>query len=159
MNPAQEHFASNIIRRKLIAAIDNIPKPEYSQHTFLLFLPEKEHHEIGLLLANFLIRSAGIKTIYLGCNVPFENVKKTAELVDIDFVLSFFITPRQEGFHTRYLQQLSDTFNDQSILVAGRVLHDIHPNFPKNVRYLIDVPDLEHFLEENMNQPSSSREY
>jgi DNA-binding transcriptional MerR regulator len=48
--PAQEHFFSNLIKQKIFAAIDATPLPQNADQTWLLFLPETESHEIGLLL-------------------------------------------------------------------------------------------------------------
>jgi len=49
--PSQEHFLSSIIRQKLYAAIDACEIEERSNNSWLLFLPEDEDHDIGLLLA------------------------------------------------------------------------------------------------------------
>ncbi len=58
INPAQEHFMSNLIRQKLIVAID-----QFVYHgggkKFMLFLPEGELHEISLLIVNIEIYSFG----------------------------------------------------------------------------------------------------
>jgi len=73
--PAQEHFMSHLIRKKIISATDALPfisKPYSSP--FLLFLPENEYHEIPLLFSNYILRSSHVKTLYLGPNVPLENV-------------------------------------------------------------------------------------
>ncbi len=50
ITPAQEHFISNLIRQKLIVAIDGcyVPSKEIN-NKYLLFLPEGELHEISLL--------------------------------------------------------------------------------------------------------------
>ena len=53
--PAQEHFVSNLIRQKLIIAIDGQSgnaKPE--SKNFLIFLPANEWHELGLLFYSYL---------------------------------------------------------------------------------------------------------
>src|SRR5687768_15117018 len=47
INPVHEHIATNCIRQKLIAAIDQLPATERTEPLFLLFLPEGEHHELG----------------------------------------------------------------------------------------------------------------
>ena len=50
INPAQEHLTTNIIRQKLIVGIDQAKPVLKIKRSFLLFLPEREHHELGLLL-------------------------------------------------------------------------------------------------------------
>ena len=56
--PAQEHFASNIIKRKIISALDALKtKPSPSSGTYVLFTPEGEQHEIPLLLNHYLMKA------------------------------------------------------------------------------------------------------
>ena len=55
INPSQEHFISNLVKQKLYSAIDGISEPSNSPKTCILFLPEGEHHEIGLLYFNYLL--------------------------------------------------------------------------------------------------------
>lgn len=73
MNPLQEHFISNLIRQKLLKAIDDLNEPN-SNREIVLFLPEKETHEIGLLLANFILKKEGLKTYYFGQQTPIKNL-------------------------------------------------------------------------------------
>ena len=73
MNPIQEHFISNLIRQKILKAIDELDEP-ISKREIILFLPEKETHEIGLLIANFILKKEGLKTYYFGQQTPVKNL-------------------------------------------------------------------------------------
>src|SRR5690625_5679799 len=68
--PAHEHFMSNIIKQKLLTATDSIPPASSASESWMLFLPENEFHEIGLLFANYLIRFKRRKVYYLNATVP-----------------------------------------------------------------------------------------
>ena len=91
---AQEHFISNLIRQKIISAIERLPKPAQTAAGLVLFLMEGEEHEIGLLLANFIARDMGWRTYYLGQDVPVYNIQKVVEIVEPDLLMSMFVTPR-----------------------------------------------------------------
>jgi len=80
VNPAQEHLVTNIIRQKLIVGIETTVSHIKLDKTFLLFLPEGEHHELGLLFMYYLIKSRGAKAIYLGANVPVKDVEHVINL-------------------------------------------------------------------------------
>lgn len=71
---AQEHFISNFIRQKLIAASDLLI-PAHSDIDILLFLPEGEQHELPLLFSNYLILESGQSTLYLGAGIPYSDLK------------------------------------------------------------------------------------
>jgi DNA-binding transcriptional MerR regulator len=94
--PAQEHFVSNLIKKKMFAAIDRLPHSKKDAPVLLMFLTENEHHEIGLLLAYYIARDLGWKVYYLGQNVPTNNIKQVIEVVKPKMMLSMFITPTLE---------------------------------------------------------------
>lgn len=99
--PAQEHFVSNLIKKKMFAAIDALPYPKENAPVILMFLTENEHHEIGLLLAYYMARDLGWKVYYLGQNVPTENIQQVIDIVKPNAMLSMFITPTQESVKTK----------------------------------------------------------
>ncbi len=82
IGPAQEHFMSSLIRQKIYVAINGLPKPnENNQKTIILFLPEGEYHDIGLLFANFVFRARGLKVIYLGQSLPINDLSFATDLI------------------------------------------------------------------------------
>jgi MerR family transcriptional regulator, light-induced transcriptional regulator len=86
INPAQEHLVSNIIRQKLIVAIESTIPSFIKKSTALLFLPEGEYHELGLLYTYYILKNKGINTIYLGANVPVKDAVYIINLKKPDFV-------------------------------------------------------------------------
>ena len=107
VHPGQEHFASNLIRRKLLAEIDRLPKPG-SKGKYLLFLPPWEEHEIGLIFAWYLLKSAGYDVIYLGQRVPMEALVQSIGAVTPSALLTFFVAEQTPD----ELQHFADTVND-----------------------------------------------
>ncbi|MEO5946031.1 MAG: MerR family transcriptional regulator, partial [Chitinophagaceae bacterium] len=104
--PAQEHLVSNIIRQKIIVAIDKAASPLVTDKTVLLFLPEAEHHELGLLFMNFILKSRGIKTIYLGANVPLKDIEYIFQQKKPDIIF-IHLTATSANFNfEKFLQQI-----------------------------------------------------
>ncbi len=73
IHPAHEHIVSNIIRQKLIAAIEILPANKAKNLVVLLLLPEHEYHELGLLFVYYILKQRGFSIIYLGANVPLKD--------------------------------------------------------------------------------------
>jgi MerR family transcriptional regulator, light-induced transcriptional regulator len=84
--PAQEHFISNLIRQKIISAIENLPLAPAAAPAILLFLLEGEDHEIGLLLATYIAKDLGWRVCYLGQNVPAQCFGSCQAQLDDDHV-------------------------------------------------------------------------
>jgi MerR family transcriptional regulator, light-induced transcriptional regulator len=88
----QEHFISNLIKQKIFSEIEQISKKDVvSDKSWLLFLPENEFHELGLLIANYLLKSSGNKVCYLGSNVPLEALRNTLDEVYFSDALTFVV--------------------------------------------------------------------
>ena len=75
VNPAQEHFVTNLVRQKVMVAIDNHFNPDNANAKhFLFFLPEGELHELGILFFAYLAKKRGHQIIYLGQSVPMSDL-------------------------------------------------------------------------------------
>lgn len=89
ISPMQEHFASQIIVRKLQSAIDALDISTTSKKSYALFLLPGEYHQIPLLFAHFILRSHKKKTYYLGEDVPAENIINLIEEKKVDYLVTF----------------------------------------------------------------------
>jgi DNA-binding transcriptional MerR regulator len=118
--PAQEHFASNLIRSKLITETASLPPAWRNDKKFLLFLPANEWHELGLLLCNFLVKHAGYPSVYLGASVPFSNVARTFEATQPTHLVSFYFAPRKKINIPGEFASLSEKIGTASLTVCGR---------------------------------------
>ncbi len=91
---AQEHYISNLIRQKLIAAIERLTIPQKDAPSIIFFLLEGEEHEIGMLLASFVAKEMGWNIYYLGLGVPIPNIKKVIEIVEPELLMTMFVSPK-----------------------------------------------------------------
>ncbi|MBL0341548.1 MAG: MerR family transcriptional regulator [Bacteroidetes bacterium] len=114
VNPAFEHFMSNLIRQKMIVAIDaQASVKNANSKKFILFLPESEIHELGLLFANYVIRSRGHHTIYLGQNLPYTELDAIVTQFDCDYILSVLTNIASKLTTQEFVNKLSSRFKDK----------------------------------------------
>ncbi|HMG91045.1 MAG TPA: MerR family transcriptional regulator, partial [Chryseolinea sp.] len=92
ITPAHEHFISNLIRQRLITSIASLPLPPKKAKKAILFLPEGELHEIGLLFYNYITRSKGFKTFYLGQSVPHEDLRTVYKIHQPDILITSMVS-------------------------------------------------------------------
>lgn len=71
---ATEHFTTEVIRRELAAAIAGLPPVANGAPGVLLACPEAERHELGLLALSLLLKKRGLRTHYLGADVPVQDL-------------------------------------------------------------------------------------
>ena len=121
--PAHEHFISNLIAQKIQI---NSEKLEYSvstsNKTYVLFLPENEIHELGLLYLNYELILRGNHTIYLGQSLPLDNLDyffKNGR--EICFVTSMTVMPYEDKIND-YFSEIDTILNDTNhqLIAIGR---------------------------------------
>lgn len=148
INPAYEHFITNLIRQKLFVAIDAQPKNmSPGSRKFLLFLPAHEPHEIGLLFANYLIRSRGHHTSYLGPNLPMDDLAPVMSVYKADYILTVLTTAVTTQSPLAVANKLAGDFPNAQILMAGHQLMQSNIHLPRNVKIMQSMQDLTALLE------------
>ncbi len=154
VTPAQEHFISNLIRQKLIVAIDGCYVSSKDRHKkYLLYLPEGELHELTLLFCYYAIKSRKNKVIYLGQNVPLPDVESTYDLYRPDYVLTVITTTKSIAKTQRYITALGEKFGQSQLLLSGYQLLNNDLKLPKNARLM---PRLEEFVKMMEQQSEKS---
>lgn len=120
IGPAQEHFITNLIRQKIIVAIDGqVIKYHPNFKKFILFLPEGEFHEISLLFASYMIRSHNHRVIYLGQTLPFSELIFAYDIHKPDYIFSVITSTPSNGDVQPYVDQLCQQFTDAQIFLTG----------------------------------------
>ncbi|MCH7408016.1 MerR family transcriptional regulator [Belliella sp. DSM 111904] len=147
INPAQEHFISNLVRQKLIVAIDG-QVTKSGGKKFLLYLPEGELHEISLLFAAYIIKLKGHKVIYLGQSTPRSDLHMVYDVHQPDFLVTIITTAPSADQVEEYIKDISSKFSSTQLIISGiQVLgHDFR--FPENVRVLNYIRDIKAYIEE-----------
>jgi len=123
INPAQEHLVTNIIRQKLIVGIESINCNIKINKTVLLFLPEGEYHELGLLFMNYLLKSKGVNTIYLGCSIPINDIEYVAKLKKPDYLYAHLTSVANKFNFDKFIGMVSKKFTGTPVIFSGQLTH------------------------------------
>lgn len=147
VNPAQEHFISNLIRQKLISAIDCIkPKIKKNSGKFLLFLPDGELHELSLLFYSYLVKSTGNTSIYLGQSVPLDDIITIIKTRKPDYLVSVFTYNNKNLEIEKYIQHIASMFRKVNFLVSGFQLMESSIKTEKNISVFKTPTEFKKFL-------------
>ena len=141
INPTQEHFISNLIRQKIIAAIDRLTENTEGDK-FLLLLPEGEHHEIGLLLSQYILKENGKRVYYIGQNLPLSDIPAAVISVDPDYLLTFMVDPSLTNNPESTIKALHSAASGKKVLIAARVTPEMEKLQLDNVQFLQGMQDL-----------------
>jgi len=142
--PAQEHFCSHIIRKKIICAIDGLDmhnsRPANGP-TVLIFSPTGEFHEIPLLAANYFLKKNNIRTIYFGVNLSLDCLCEYLQQHEAGYIFTHIITQMKDCDLRNYIEKLSERFPSKNILVSGAACKCMK-ELPSNITMICQPDDL-----------------
>lgn len=123
ITPAHEHFITGLIKQKIQVNIEKLQlnEPKNKDKTFVLYLPENEIHEIGLLYLNYEVTLQGYKSIYLGQSIPLENLEELTGFVDNIIFISYFTVAPAKDKIKKYIEELSKVMDSgNEVWLLGR---------------------------------------
>jgi DNA-binding transcriptional MerR regulator len=135
INPSKEHLVTNIIRQKLIVVIESTHSHLPLNKTALLFLPEGEYHELGLLFMYYLLKSRGVKIYYLGANIPCKDMAYVVHLKHPDFLYTHLTSVNNHFNLEKMLLQLNNEMPDVPELISGQLVQQYKKKVPKNIYF------------------------
>jgi MerR family transcriptional regulator, light-induced transcriptional regulator len=130
VSPAQEHFISHLIKQKLLLNTEQLQiiEPTKNDKVFVLYLPENEIHELGLMYLNYEILFHGYKTIFLGESVPISCLKDMKNYFDdIIYVGYLTVQPTKDDLN-KYIREMDTELLDgtSQVWFLGRMVEHIN---------------------------------
>jgi MerR family transcriptional regulator, light-induced transcriptional regulator len=148
INPAQEHLATNIVRQKIILGIEKLPPLVNYSKRIVLFMPEGEYHELGLLYVHFLLKQRGVYVDYLGANVPMVDLKYLTEVKKIDFLYCHITSPARNFKLDKFFANLATINPHTPIILSGQLIQEFKGKIASNIQLKRSLAETIAFLQE-----------
>ena len=133
VSPAQEHFASNLLRDLIIKETVGLQPITKSKGRVLFYLPEGELHEISLLYFNYIALREGYSTIYLGQTVPLNDMLASVNSHSVDKLFTSFTVSMPDNAIQNHFASVLNVLPQVSYFVTGMQIQE-HPQLvPKGV--------------------------
>lgn len=147
ISPAHEHFISCLLIKKILINTEKVEntKPINSDRVFVLSLPLNEIHGLGLMYLNYEIALKGYKVIYLGENMPTENLKDLKKHFDSIVFLSYFTVQPERNRINEYVQIMSSELlgDGSEVWLIGRMTEYIDQEaIVSDVKVFSSISDL-----------------
>jgi DNA-binding transcriptional MerR regulator len=146
INPAQEHLVTNIIRQKLIVGIDRARSEVKVNKSVLLFLPEGEYHELGVLFVCYLLKSKGVATIYLGANMPLRDVEYLVNLKKPTYIYSHLTSVGQSFNFDKFMLSITKKFAGTPVVLSGLLTTTYEKKIPPQVNFKKSLSEVIEFI-------------
>ncbi|MEI6577501.1 MAG: MerR family transcriptional regulator [Bacteroidota bacterium] len=142
VNSAQEHFLSNLIRQKVIVAIDGIMVNSVpNAKTFFMFLRDGEWHELGLLILAYIVKKSGHKLVYFGQSLPLDCLSEAIKSNNPDYLLTSITSSLQVTLAFDFIQELAMKFPEKGLYITGAQIKNQQVEYPDNVKIIFSIPD------------------
>ena len=128
--PAQEHFASNILMKKISAAIEEIGSLSFHPNIHVvLFTPQEEFHELPILMMHYLLKKRSIRTTYFGSDVSILSLKEYCAHNNVTHLYTHILTHLQRQEPDEFVAELSSAFPQQRVVLSGPAMHHLKREF------------------------------
>ena len=139
----QENFIVNLIKEKIIGAIEKLGRnePGLGKH-FLIYLPVGESQELSLLFMQYLLKSRGHHIINLGVELELSHLEDICDIVQPDYVFTMINDPIQENLTVEdYKNELRTMFPESKLILTGFQVYAQNLSDSKNVFALASLDD------------------
>lgn len=147
ISPSHEHFITSLVKQKIHAMCEDLQQKSTrrTDRRFVLFLPDNEIHELGLLYLQYEVLNNGFQCVFLGQSVPIESLSNLVDIGEpITFISYFTIEPAQDKIDS-YLNTFSSKIieNIESELwILGYQVQYISNKIPQKIRKFSSIDDV-----------------
>ena len=146
INPAQEHLVTNIIRQKIMAGIEIAVSRIKSNKVALLFLPEGEYHELGLLYVYYLLKNNGVKVLYLGADVPAADLDFIVKAKKPDYLYTHLTAVANNFSLEKFMSTVHTKIIDVPVIISGPLTVAYKKFIPANFRFIKSLQEVKDFI-------------
>ncbi|MCA0132360.1 MerR family transcriptional regulator [Winogradskyella alexanderae] len=149
ITPAHEHFLTSLIRQKILINIEKVQSQKInpSKKAFVLYLPENEIHELGLMFINHELVNRGYQSIFLGFSVPLESLSSLQDYYDELIYISYFTVKPEKAEIEQYIKDfdklLISNGSNTKLWILGQMLNALDlDKLPKGVTAFKSIQSL-----------------
>ena len=145
INAAHEHFFSHVIRDYIIRNTKKAGDKEIIKGRVLLFLREGEFHELALVFYNYVLRSKGYQTIYLGQSLPNEDLASSIRRIKPDLIFTSLIAKIETEELHALMAIFENSIDLSKIHMGGYQVKLYQDDIPSAINIIYSIDDLMQF--------------
>ncbi|MCM8568050.1 MerR family transcriptional regulator [Gramella jeungdoensis] len=155
IKPIHEHYITELIKQKIYL---NIAELKFTNHLngegdnkmFVLFLPDNEIHDLGILYLNYELLAAGRNAIYLGPSLPLENIDYLLDKHNnLIFISYLTVSPTNTNIHEfidKFQEQVCKEKQRELLLFGQRTKEIETEDLSDNIKVYSSIADFTNTL-------------
>ncbi len=142
IKPVQENFITQLIRNKIIVAIENEPVvTDRKAPKFILYLPREEQQELSLLFMQYLLKKRRFQVVNLGPNMALVDLKDACQIHRPNYVFTILSETFNKEPVQRYLENLADASLGAHLMLTGYLVASHSMKTPENATVLTSLEE------------------
>lgn len=154
--PAQQHLVSKIIRQKLVAGLEQIVDESEADPLIVLFLPENEFDELGILYLHYLLKANQHRCLYLGASVPINDMVYISNHNKPIFVQTHLGSISPAFSLEKYLKQFRLKLPELPVFISGSITTEFCGQLPANTTFFNTLADAADFVEVHIGERNAT---
>ena len=102
----------------------------------------KTNQENQDILANYLVKSRNHKVIYLGQNLPFQDICEVYKVYQPEYMMTIATSNPNQDTIQAYINQIGQKFSETTVFLSGYQIVGQDLNMPKNAVLIHKIEDL-----------------
>ena len=146
-----EQFIQNLIRQKIYASLDRLPKIKGKKPKFMLYLNKGEEQDLSLILIHYFLRARNWFSLFLGQGLDRQDLALALNLQPVPYLITSISEAQtksnKQGLREYYEDLLYQFQHTEFLVLAGQ---SVQEQLPQNHRLQCFelVEDLLDFIEE-----------
>lgn len=116
---ANEHFMTELVRSRIFREVSLTGVASRDAPSIVLACPEDERHDVGLLGLSLLLRRKGLRTYYLGADVPAADLLQALIQTKADALCLAVTLPHAAANAARAVRELIAARVSAKIFIGG----------------------------------------
>ena len=147
ISPSHEHFITSLVKQKIHAMCEDLQQKSTrrTDRRFVLFLPDNEIHELGLLYLQYEVLNNGFQCVFLGQSVPIESLNNLVDIGEpITFITYFTIEPTQDkikAYLNTFKSEIIENI-DSELWILGYQVQFMSDEMPDKIRKFKSIDDV-----------------
>ncbi len=146
LKKVHETFITTLLKQRISAEIINLESPIYTKSKFLIYLPQREDHELSILFLEYKLKSKGASVINLGIEVQVEDLIEACKIYKPDYLFTIINDSLVQESLQSYLDFLSRHLPDVMHLFTGFQFVKQEVNFAPNCKFVENLNAIEHYI-------------
>lgn len=141
-----ETFITALLKNRVCSEIENLESPPNPRSKFIIYLPQKEDHELSMLFLEYKLKVKNASVINLGVDISVDDLRDACAIYKPDHVFTIINDSLKDESLQSYIDFLSMHLPEVTHLFTGFQFIKQTINLGPNCKFVENLNAVEHYI-------------